>query len=152
MSTVNITIGPRTYPVACGDGEEAHVEKLAAVIDQKYAQLGAARTARESQNLLFTALFLADELAEAKKGNIAPSEPEKPSGKKAELKAEIDDLRSQNEALKSELEQLRKAASTQTDLYSGDTADTDAIAEKIEALAARAEATADALEGVGTDA
>ena len=32
MSTVTLNIGPKTYTVACADGEEAHIEGLGAMI------------------------------------------------------------------------------------------------------------------------
>ncbi len=67
MSTVTLTIGPKSYSVACADGEEAHIEALGAIIAEKYSKLGASRAPLEAQNLLFAALFLADELAEARK-------------------------------------------------------------------------------------
>ena len=67
MSTVTLSIGPKTYTVACADGQEAHIRALGAMIAEKYAQLGSARAPLEAQNLVFAALFLADELAEARK-------------------------------------------------------------------------------------
>lgn len=67
MSTVTLSIGPKTYAVACADGQEAHITALGAIIAEKYAQLGTARAPLEAQNLVFAALFLADELAEARK-------------------------------------------------------------------------------------
>ncbi|MEL7196941.1 MAG: cell division protein ZapA [Pseudomonadota bacterium] len=157
MSTVNLTIGPRTYPVTCGDGEEAQVERLAQLISDKYNQLGKARTARESQNLVFTALLLADELSEKSKQSDPGREinvPEKleVSGKKAELKAEIKLLRGANTALTEELEQLRGAAG-QPDKLLRIPGEGDAeLIKKLEMLAARAEAAADALEAGNADA
>jgi len=81
MSTVTLTIGPKSYAIACADGEEAHIEALGAMIAEKYAQLGSARAPLEAQNLLFAALFLADELAEARKGKPAakPAATAKPA-------------------------------------------------------------------------
>ncbi len=152
MSTVNIKIGPGTYPVACGDGEEAQVEKLAKIIDEKYSQLGDARAPRESQNLLFTALLLADELAEARSQDFQENQTghkddEKPEGKKAELKAEIKLLRAANQALNEELEDMRNDPQRKSGLFVDDRSDAKALAGKLEELATRAEATADALEG-----
>ncbi len=62
MSQVGLTIGGRNYTVACSPGEEAHVRTLAAAIDAKVSQLGDNRSPQDSQNLLFAALLLADEL------------------------------------------------------------------------------------------
>ncbi|MFN4039997.1 MAG: cell division protein ZapA, partial [Erythrobacter sp.] len=67
MSTVTLTIGPKSYSIACADGEEAHITALGAIIAEKYAQLGASRAPLEAQNMLFAALFMADELAEARR-------------------------------------------------------------------------------------
>ena len=67
MSEVRVTIGGREYTVACGEGEEAHVAGLAGSINDKLSQLGDNLSPSESQNLLFGALFVADELHEARK-------------------------------------------------------------------------------------
>jgi cell division protein ZapA len=145
MGTVTLTIGPKTYKVACADGEEAHVTALGAMIAEKYAQLGKARTSLEAQNLLFTALLLADELAEARANASAhetapahaPGEDER-----AELKAQI-------ARLEAELATARAAAAApappQSELFGSPDA-LDLLAERLEALAARAEASATALE------
>ena len=67
MSQVKVTIGRREYSVACAPGEEDHVASLGAMIHEKLSQLGADLPVSESQNLLFGALFVADELHEARK-------------------------------------------------------------------------------------
>lgn len=67
MSEVRLTIGRREYAVACAEGEEPHVRSLGAMIDAKLDQLGGNLSANETQNLLFGALFVADELHETKK-------------------------------------------------------------------------------------
>lgn len=66
MSQVKITIGPRTYSINCGPGDEEKVAKFGALIDANYAKLGTARAAQEADNMVFAALFMADELDEAK--------------------------------------------------------------------------------------
>lgn len=151
MSTVTLTIGPKSYPVACADGEEAHVEALGAMIAEKYALLGNSRAPLEAQNLLFAALFLADELAEARKG--------KPDKAKtgAQDDAEAAQLRAEIARLEAELAEARKAPpaarapAPQPDLFGG--ADlSGAIAERLEALAARAEESAAALEALAANA
>ena len=65
MSQVTIKVGPKSYPIACGPGEEDKVARLGALIDQHYAKLGNARHPLEANNVVFAALFMADELAEA---------------------------------------------------------------------------------------
>lgn len=74
MSEVALQIGGRAYKVACADGEETHIRHLARIIDGKMATLGANAGVNEAQSLLFAALFLADELDEAKR-MPAPSAP-----------------------------------------------------------------------------
>ena len=145
MSTVTLTIGPKTYPVSCADGEETHIEALGAMIAEKYALLGSARAPLEAQNLLFAALFLADELAEARKGGPAP----------APASDEAPALRAEIARLEGELAAARKAPPSpapQSDLFGGSQEASARIAERLEALAAQAEAGAAALEALGANA
>lgn len=147
MSTVTLTIGPKTYTIACAEGEEAHISALGAIIAEKYAQLGAARAPLESQNLLFAALFLADELAEVRKGN-APSPAPAPAPDQQAIEA----LRAAIAQLEDDLAAARAAAdAADTDLSGGSDA-SDALAQQLEALATRAEATASALEAAAASA
>ncbi|MEM9311340.1 MAG: cell division protein ZapA [Pseudomonadota bacterium] len=172
MPEVAITIGPKTYKMLCGEGEQERIETLGALIAEKYAQLGADRAPLEAQNLLFTALFLADELSDARnKANDAAKasqsaraevdsamarveqEKSKSGGKKAELKAEIETLRKAEarareevSALKAELVALREANEHQHDLFVAGV-DEDALASSLEQMADRAEAAANAMEG-----
>lgn len=156
MSTVTLTIGPKTYPIACAAGEEAHIEALGRVIAEKYAQLGAARAPLEAQNMLFAALFMADELAEARR-QVAAVAP----GRIAELEAQVAQLKLVEKAAHEEIARLKAqaakaapAAGAQVDMF-GDTAGGatgEALADNLEALAARAEALAAALEAGGESA
>ena len=192
MSQVTIKIGPRSYTIACGPGDEEKVAKFGALIDENYAKLGTARAPQEADNLVFAALFLADELDETKtassdaKAQIAElkqqlqsaqddaanalrkaseqseQDKEKAGGKKAELRAEIETLRKaeerarkENASLKADIAEMQERARHQHDMFGGpaeDAALSDALAEKLEALAAKAEATASALEGSVGDA
>lgn len=75
MSNVTLSIGGRSYTVACAAGEEEHVAGLGRAIDAKIQSMGAAGTT-ESRQLLFAALLLADEVHEAKSATrSAPSGP-----------------------------------------------------------------------------
>ena len=65
MSNVTLTIGRRHYPVACAQGEEAHIEDLGRVIDAKLQGMQGLSGQSEARTLLFAALLLADELHEA---------------------------------------------------------------------------------------
>ncbi len=166
MSTVTLSIGPKSYSVACADGQEAHIRALGAMIAEKYAQLGSARAPLEAQNLLFAALFMADELAEAKKQLAEAAEPDT---------SEADALRETVARLGAELEAAREEASrlaavfavapapaanpSDADLFGGAAPAefrTDslakAMAERLEALATRAEASAAALEAAALSA
>ena len=171
MPEVAIKIGPKTYQVRCGEGEQERIAALGAMIAEKYAQLGDARAPLESQNLLFTALFMADELSEARnradeshrEAKAAETELEKAlakveheksrsGGKKAELRAEIETLRTSEErareeikTLKAELTAMREAHEHQHDLF-GAPVDEETIASTLEKLAERAEAAANAME------
>ena len=162
MSTVTLSIGPKSYTVACADGQEAHIRALGAMIAEKYAQLGSARAPLEAQNLLFAALFLADELAEARKRSAEIPEPDT---------AELDTARITIARLEAELAEARDRATRPTlaseasapppapipqfDLFGAPLAAPAADAElaaRLEALAAAAEASAAALEAAAASA
>jgi len=190
MTQVSIKIGPKTYSIACGPGEEERVAKLGALIDENYAKLGTSRAPLEAHNVVFAALFMADELTELKaslksaQADLAETrqemqraaddaanalkkaqsnvehQQEKSGGKKAELRAEIETLRKaeerarkDNAKLKAEIAELQERGRHQHDMFGGpaeDAALSNALAEKLEALAARAETTASELEGEPT--
>ena len=157
MSTVTLSIGPKSYTVACADGQEAHIRALGAMIAEKYAQLGSARAPLEAQNLLFAALFLADELAEARKRAVAPPEPV--SAAAAPDDGELHSLRETIARLEAELAAARETAvsdpapaAPQSDLFGGLPGDAADLAEMLEALAERAEANAAALEAAAANA
>ena len=80
MSDVTLAVGGRNYTVSCADGQEEHVQRLAAVIDGKLGSMGANLSSQEAKNLLFAALLLADELDEAKQKLHHPSPPSMPTG------------------------------------------------------------------------
>lgn len=185
MSEVRITVGPKTYPIACGPGEEEQIAKLGALINENYEKLGTSRAPLEANNVVFAALFMADELTEARSaaGDLraemaelrqemqraaddaanelhnaksnADQQKEKAGGNKAELREEIETLRkaeararSDNDELKAELAEVTKNARHQHDMFGGpaeDAALSEALADKLEALAKRAETTASAI-------
>jgi len=185
MSEVRIKVGPKTYSIACGPGEEEQVAKLGALIDENYAKLGTSRAPLEANNVVFAALFMADELTEARKAASdarveltetrqemqrikddaanelrkananSDQQKEKAGGKKAEMREEIETLRKaeerarkDNEKLKAELANVEESARHQHDMFGGpaeDAALSEALAEKLEALAKRAETMASEL-------
>jgi cell division protein ZapA len=68
MPQVTVTIAGRVYRMACGDSEEAHLEALAADLDQRIADLRKGFGEIGDMRLhVMAALSLADELHEAKK-------------------------------------------------------------------------------------
>ncbi len=67
MSEVVLAVGGRNYTLRCEDGQEAHIGRLAATVDAKLGDGVSQLPAMEAKNLLFAALFLADELEEARK-------------------------------------------------------------------------------------
>ena len=73
MSDVQLTIGGRSYMVACQDGQEAHIRQLGEVIEAKLSSLHQNVRQNEPRTLLFAALLLADELHELR--NRAPLVP-----------------------------------------------------------------------------
>ena len=76
MSNVDLSIGGRTFRVACAPGEEDHVAGLGQLIHGKIAQMDGIAGQSEARMLLFASLLLADELHEARKGSggaVAPT-------------------------------------------------------------------------------
>jgi len=66
MGNVTLSIGGRSFTLACADGEEMHVTRLGRLIDDKAAASGA-EGQTETRMLLFAALMMADELDELRK-------------------------------------------------------------------------------------
>jgi cell division protein ZapA len=67
MADVELSIGGRSYSIACRDGGEAHLRTLAAHVDKKAQEAASAVGGmNEARQLLFAALLIADELTEAK--------------------------------------------------------------------------------------
>ena len=68
VSNVALSIGGRSFTVACADGEEGHIRGLGATIDSKLTAMGGAAGQSEARMLLFACLLLADELHDAQNG------------------------------------------------------------------------------------
>lgn len=72
MGQVIVAIGGRNYPLACRDGEEAHLTALAADIAAKADRLTKSiGVISETRLLLMSALLIADEAHEIRKGGNA---------------------------------------------------------------------------------
>ena len=68
MPQVQVTISGRSYRMACGEGEERHLEGLAAIYDAKIEEMrGAFGEIGDMRLHVMAALTLADELAETKR-------------------------------------------------------------------------------------
>ena len=67
MPEVSVQIANRNFELACGDGEEARVQELAAYVDEKIVELRRQLPGTpEVKLLVFAALILADESREAR--------------------------------------------------------------------------------------
>ena len=63
---VTVTINGRHYQIACDDGQEGHLMRLAEYVDKRVAQLVAAvGQAGDAQLLVMASLLVADELMDA---------------------------------------------------------------------------------------
>jgi cell division protein ZapA len=63
MAQVNLLIHGRSYPVACDDGEEAHLQALAAGLDARIGELSrVVGPVGETRLFLMVSLLLADEM------------------------------------------------------------------------------------------
>lgn len=66
MSQLSVTINGRTYPIACDDGQEEHLTKLAAYLDQRVGEIAASMgQVGDARLLLIAGLLIADELSDA---------------------------------------------------------------------------------------
>ena len=66
MAEVTLSINGRNYSVACDDGEETHLERLAGLINQRIDDLKTViGQVDEPRLLVMTSLLIADELSEA---------------------------------------------------------------------------------------
>ena len=86
-TSVNVTIAGRSFRMACGPGEEAHLESLASQIDERINQLrGAFGEIGDQRLTVMAAITIADELAEARK-KIASLEKQVAGAKQEASKA-----------------------------------------------------------------
>jgi cell division protein ZapA len=105
MSNVDLSIGGRSFMVACAAGEEAHIAGLGRMIDAKLAAMGDVTGQSESRVLLFAALLLADELHDLRLKVQSP-----PSGDDAGVLGALDRLAERLEKLALDLEDEGEAA------------------------------------------
>lgn len=80
MATVGVTIAGRTYRMACGEGEEGHLQELAKHVDTTLAELRKGfGEIGDTRLVIMTAITMADELFETRR-------------RAAELEAQLADL------------------------------------------------------------
>jgi cell division protein ZapA len=92
LPQVNVSIGGRSYRLACNEGEEPHLEALAREVDAKFVAMHKAFGEIGDQRLIvMTALMIADETSEARK-------------RIAELEAETERLAERERAARREAE------------------------------------------------
>lgn len=109
MAEISVDIGGRNYQVACRDGGENQLRKVAAMVDERADRISSAvGNLTESRQLLMVALVLADELTEARNGTgaaPAPS-PYAPEGDGIRNIAAVERLAERVETLAAQLEKL----------------------------------------------
>ncbi len=88
MKDITLEIGGRDYRMACEPAEEAHLRKLAAMIDSRLANMPALANQSEQRMLLYAALLLADELHDVPARHAKPAAPQAVSAAALELLAE----------------------------------------------------------------
>src|ERR1700674_209366 len=105
MAQVLVTIENRKYRLACNEGEEARLESLAGVIDEKIGELRASFGEIGDQRLVvMAALTIADSLAEARDAVAAERQRADAATARAEAAASsIDRLSERIEALAAQL-------------------------------------------------
>ncbi len=95
MPKIDVSLAGRTYPVVCGEGEQAHVLELAAGFDtilRRVAQ--GAQGATDAQLLVLAGLTMADKVYELE------GETENLRGDVGALEAQLAEMRGQMDALK----------------------------------------------------
>lgn len=148
MSTLHLTIGGRSFALAVEPGDEDHVRRLGRKIDAKFQQLAP----RYSQNLLFAALQLADDLHQSQNGEmlhsaIADEAIPASAEQTGQLLARIADLEQQLAASEAAKEQSVFDASVDTTVDTGAFATDPELAFSLERFAELLENCADKLEG-----
>jgi cell division protein ZapA len=66
MAQITVTINGRGYQIACDDGQEEHLVKLAAYVDKRVSELTAAMgQIGDTRLLVMACLLIADELSDS---------------------------------------------------------------------------------------
>jgi cell division protein ZapA len=105
MSQVSVTIDGRKYRLACNDGEEARLESLAGMIDEKIGEMRTAFGEIGDQRLvIMAALTIADSLTEARDAAAAERKRSEDAEQRAQVIASrLDELGSRLESVAARL-------------------------------------------------
>ena len=105
MSEVLVTIGGRKFRLACNEGEEAHLESLAGMMDEKIGEMRAASGEIGDQRLvMMAALAIADKLTEARDQAAAERKRSEEAEERAQtLASRLNDLGSRLESIAARL-------------------------------------------------
>lgn len=152
MAQVSVRINGRHYQVACEDGQEAHLQKLAAYIDERVSELVRdVGQVGDARLLVMAALLIADELADAydeleelRGVNTVPPPPDPETVRAAEAARNVAaaaEARAATAEMAAQAAQQRLAA-----LEAAREGGEDEIAGAIETLAGRVVALAEKLE------
>lgn len=156
MNEVTLTIGQRSYTVACADGQEPHVRAMGAEVHERLRRLGGNLSHNDTKNMLFAALILADELAEERRkegGEMPPSTSATPDHMAAEamqriatLEEELHDARDEQDRLRQHLANANERLARASQRGAHGSADVERLAMQIEGLADSLEKSASVLE------
>ncbi|MPT47840.1 MAG: cell division protein ZapA [Sphingobium sp.] len=142
MAEVTLTISGRQYNLHCGDGDENHLFHLAELVEEKAAMArNATPGLTEVRQLLFAALFLADELHDLRTQpqKSVDTTPSRPSADIiAALTAQAEE--SARARISAEIAELEERARIQAETEQ-------AMAEQINHLTNRIDALTDRLAG-----
>ena len=107
MARVDISLGGRHYPIACDDGQEDRVRRIAAYIDEKITSMGSLGGATDTQGRVMASLMLGDELFDVRSRlEAAPAEKAGADGADDEAVAtSISQLASRLDSIAARLEQ-----------------------------------------------
>jgi cell division protein ZapA len=105
MSQVSVTIDGRKYRLACNEGEEARLESLAGMIDEKIGEMRKTFGEIGDQRLvIMAALTIADSLTEAKDEAAAERKRSETAEERAQaIASSLDELGSRLESIAARL-------------------------------------------------
>jgi len=104
MARVDISLGGRHYPIACDDGQEDRVRRIAAYIDDKITTMGSLAGATDTHVLVMASLMLGDELFDAH-SRLKSTPAESGAAEEESVAASISHLANRLETIAARLEQ-----------------------------------------------